>query len=211
MNKLNDYKKENENYKSIDFTRNHGNVVPLDISLNKGQNISQAFSLLTKAVKQYGYWRKCLNKEAIKEIYLKNLSDKQKYYFNNTLSDLSSSLANVEVSTNNNILRQSLIEFYNGISHLNAAYWNMGDNIINADRAANHFKRGALDSYKAIIKDFCFLAGHEPIESIVRQLSMLREVEYKTIGNDKQRNEDNLCTKYQFFTDQIIGSIKRDK
>lgn len=208
------YREENKNYKSIDFTRNHKNVVAIDYALNKNNKISQAFSLLAKAIKQYSEWRKCLNEESIKEIYYKNLCDKQRYYFGNILEGLNGYLANSKVS-NNNILRQSLIEFHNGISHLNATYWHTGTNIdanqANTDRPANHFKRGALDSYKAIIKDFCLLAGQKPMNSIIENLKILRKREYQTIGDDKQRSQDNLYEKYQEFTTKIIESSKANK
>lgn len=209
--KFEEYKQENENYK-ITFTRNHGNAIPISFSLNRNNKISHAFSLLAMAIKQYGEWRNGLNEKAIKEIYIKNLCDKQRYYFGNAPRDLNSHLANVEASTNNKILRQSLIEFHNGISHLNAVYWNTGDNEINTDRAANHFKRGALDSYKAIIKDFCILAGQSPMETIIDNLKILRECEYQTVGDDSQRNKDRLYKKYQdFIANKIMKSFLNSK
>lgn len=208
---FNKYKEENKGYQTIDFTRGHSDATSIDVALNKGAKISQAFSLLTEAIKQYSDWRKCLSKEAIQEIYLKNLSDKQKYYFNKPLDkfnqeSLKQYLKNNEVA-NNNILRQSLIEFHNAISHLNAIYWNTGDNNINTDRAASHFKRGALDSHKAIIKDFYLLTGNDIdmiLEKIVSKLKKLRMSEYQTIGDDKKRDSSALCKGYQDFTTEII-------
>lgn len=208
-NRLEKYKEENQRYTNICFTREHKDVTSIDIALNKGQKISQAFSLFTDAIKQYREWRKSLNQEQIKEIYLKNLYDKQKYYFNTPPHNLNQYLADTQASANNNILRQSLIEFHNAISHLNAVYWNTSDNQINTDRAANHFKRGALDSYKAIIKDFCLLAGENPMDAIIKNLKALRQCEYQSIGDDKQRDNDTLYKSYQAFTSQIIDAIKK--
>lgn len=55
-------------------------------------------------------------------------------------------------------------------------------------RACNHFKRGALDLYKIIIKDFFVL--HPPsygTKEMQVKLFEIREKEYKLIGNDNGR------------------------
>lgn len=203
---LEHYNKENQSISQANTFDNRSHYVPfITKSLNKGAKISQAFLLLTDAIKQYQEWRKSLNKEAIQAIYLKNLQDKQRYYFKTEQESLNQYLMEGNIVVNNYILRQSLIEFYNGISHLNAAYLGIEEEV-NIDRAEKHFIRGALDSHKAIIKDFCFLVGNNPFESIIKGICSVRQCECKTIGKDEERNKQNLYHKYENFTSLIIKS-----
>lgn len=205
---LKQYKAENQHIQgTIIFSNRSIYISSIANSLNKGAKISQAFLLLTEAIKQYQQWRESLSKEAIQAIYLKNLQDRQKYYFKTTQENLNQYLIKEHSSTDNYILRQSLIEFYNGISHLNAAYLGR-ESEINVDRAASHFIRGALDSYKAIIKDFCFLAGDNPLEQIINGIRSIRQCECKTIGEDEERRKQELYIKYKNFTKAIIDGKK---
>lgn len=174
-------------------------------------NISEAFLCFVDAVEQYETWRSNLNNEQLLVIYRKNLEDRQKHYggdecfkgFNEEL------LQKIDISklTNNKMLKQTLIELHNAISHLVAAYYGRNQER-NKERAINHFKRGALDSYKAIIKDFYFLTGQKPMEPIVEDLKNLRKCEYQTIGDNKRGFQDDLYKKYQDFTTEIIKSLK---
>ncbi|WP_241993634.1 hypothetical protein [Helicobacter sp. MIT 05-5293] len=206
--KFRQYRDENKEYSSIQFVRGYEHIEPIAIALEKGKNISESFLLFTNAIKKYKEWRKKLSQNAIKEIYLKNLIEKQKYYFQQTPNKLNEYLLDTQCSTKNFILRQSLIEFHNAMSHVNAAYWCTSDNNTNIEKASNHFKRGALDSYKAIIKDFCILAGQSPIKVIEEELKRIRISEYQTIGDDARRNQTNLYRLYDALTSRIIESIK---
>lgn len=152
-------------------------------------NISEAFLELTYAIEQYEKWRSKLNDEQIKIIYEKNLKDRQVYYTDNDngFSDFNKDLLgkiNVKALKNNKILKQTLIEFHNGISHLVSIYYGKIENDKNKSRAINHFKRGALDSYKAIIKDFYYIRScdkkivYEPLKYI----KQIRKEEYSNIG-----------------------------
>lgn len=170
-------------------------------------NISEAFLYLVDAVEQYEKWRSKLSNEQLLVIYRKNLEDRQKYYgndecfkgFNEEL------LKNIDITklTNNKMLKQTLIEFHNAISHLVAAYYGRNqDN--NKERAINHFKRGALDSYKAIIKDFYHLynvkkAKNDPPSEDMKNI---RKKEYLNIGSD-----ETIFKEYKKFTDSLIANI----
>ncbi|WP_104722219.1 hypothetical protein [Helicobacter mesocricetorum] len=106
---------------------------------------------------------------------------------------------------NNKILKQSLIEFHNAISHLSAVYWGYGDAEKNKDRAINHFKRGALDSYKSIIKDFFIIKScksylqNQEYENIINDLKETRKEEYENISKDNR-----ISQKYHELTTKII-------
>lgn len=214
---LEEYKKDNQdiNQQCSNTSNNRSDYLcSIAVSLNKGAKISQAFVCLVNAINQYGEWRKILSedKEAIKEIYIKNLQDRQSYYFKNNPNgingeELSKLLTEKQIVEKNYILRQSLIEFYNGISHLSIAYCN-SETEINIERAANHFKRGALDSYKAIIKDFCLLAGKTPLKEIIDKIYSIRKCECNTIGSDEERNKQDIYFKYQNLTSLILNSRK---
>lgn len=170
-------------------------------------NISEVFSRFVEAIEQYGQWRSALNDEQLLVIYRKNLEDRQKYYggdecfkdFNEEL------LQKIDISklTNNKMLKQALIEFHNAISHLVAAYYGKKQER-NKERAINHFKRGALDSYKAIIKDFYHLYNAKKVtyKLSLELIENIRKEEYLSIGSDNV-----LFEVYKNITDPIISKI----
>ena len=172
------------------------------------KQLSEDFLLMVEASKQYLKWRKKLSKEAKLAIYIKNLQDRQKYYFKESLNDLNNTLMQQDI-TKSYMLRQTLIEFYNALSHLYVAYCGNGARDENIKRASAHFQRGALDSYKSIIKDFCVLANGEDVPAaIIGQLKKLRYSECATIGNDVLRKNGDTLPLYQEITKKIIDSIK---
>lgn len=172
------------------------------------KQLSEDFLLMVEASKQYMEWRKKLSKQAKLEIYIKNLRDRQKFYFKNSLNDLNAFLEKQDL-TKSYMLRQTLIEFYNALSHLYVAYCGNGARDENIKRASSHFQRGALDSYKSIIKDFCVLANGEDVPiSIINRLKKLRGLECATIGNDLKRKNENTLPLYKEITTNIIGFIK---
>ncbi|RDU51951.1 hypothetical protein CQA49_08925 [Helicobacter sp. MIT 00-7814] len=209
-NIFNQYKEHNKSCLpfEVDVSRLQGNLVPIRNALRKGYALSNAFLLLVNSIKQYETWRSKLSAEAIRVIYLKNLQDGQKYYLKEIPQEINELLAKCSPG-NNFILRQTLIEFHNAMSHLNAAYKHIGDAQTNTSRAIAHFKRGALDSYKAIIRDFCLLSGNNPLPQITKQLQKLRKHEYQSMGNDRERDKIELYKEYKQFTDLIIESIQR--
>ena len=74
------------------------------------------------------------------------------------------------------LLKQSLMEFNNAISHIcNALMANEVNENIN--RAISHLYRGSLDFYKAIIKDLSFLSKID--NRYLKEIMKIRELEYK--------------------------------
>lgn len=71
----------------------------------------------------------------------------------------------------------------------------------NINRAINHFRRGALDSYKAIIKDFYHIRDNRTYNPL-SSLKEVRNKEYKGIGKD-----NSLCNDYKKLTDEIITNL----
>ena len=170
-------------------------------------NISEAFSCFVDAIQQYEKWRSRLSNEHILSIYRKNLEDRQKYYADDGFDEFNEELLkkiNIEKLKNNKILKQTLIEFHNAISHLVAVYCGRQQDGKNKDRAINHFRRGALDSYKAIIKDFYHLRNVKKVayKPSLKKIKDIRREEYLGIGSDK-----DISKKYKNFTDELIASI----
>lgn len=198
---IEEYKKENA-VSAIEIDCEKPNLSRVETIINGA--LSGAFIAMIEATEQYMQWRKALPEEAIQEIFLKNLQDRQKYYFEDELQELNNELITRSVHKSY-MLRQTLIEFYNAISHLSAVYYSLSPVQDNITRAIAHFQRGALDSYKAIVKDFCLLANGEQIDdNIIKMLKNIRAVECSHIGN-KQKQE--VIQHYKNATKNIIDSL----
>ncbi|MCW1871810.1 hypothetical protein OLQ26_03875 [Campylobacter jejuni] len=107
---------------------------------------------------------------------------------------------------NNKIIKQSLIEFHNAISHLVSIFYGNTEES-NIKRAINHFKRGALDSYKSIIKDYYLLknSGNILYElDLEKKLINIRENEFRNMGTD---NNGDLLKKYENMVNDIINNL----
>lgn len=210
---LKDFEKENKDIPSISIIEVSTRRGYLHTTLSPNSDLSHAFQLLVISMNRYEIWRKNLSEEALKEIYKRNLLDKQRFYFKDPPEDLNKELLSQTLVARNYVLRQSLIEFYNGISHLNAAFWNTGDTEDNVKKAKHHFQRGALDSYKAIIKDFSLMLGSQNDElrqKFLKKIANIRQKEYQTIGFEKKRNENiSLYREYENLVNAILQLQKK--
>lgn len=173
--------------------------------ITENPNISEAFLCFINAVEQHEQWRSALNDEQVLLIYRKNLEDRQKFYGNDecfiAFNEELLKKINVSKLKNNKMLKQTLVEFHNAISHLVAAYYGHNQKN-NKTRAINHFKRGALDSYKAIIKDFYCLYDAKKVthELPLEDMENMRKKEYLNIGGDSL-----IFKEYKKITDTILG------
>ncbi|EJQ0533155.1 hypothetical protein NZJ19_001178, partial [Campylobacter coli] len=105
-----------------------------------------------------------------------------------------------------NIPKQALIEFNNFMSHVCTAY-SLSDKDENTDiflknieRAINHIKRGTLDCYKIIIKDYFILENSTLPIGLKNQLFNLRINEYKNLGN----NSINILEQFKKIVQEIM-------
>lgn len=174
-------------------------------------NLQKSLEFTQQAIKLYSKWRKILTQNDILIIAKHNIVDRFKYYFNLSKDDENTILEIVKnnIQTEFSIPRQFLMEFHNAISHLYKVYYNAGlrENI---PRACNHFKRGTLDLYKIIVKDFFILVSHKNLENdeeiklIQNKVFQIRNEEYETIGNDKGRMKaETLFEKYAKISNDI--------
>ncbi|KAA8711152.1 hypothetical protein [Helicobacter canis] len=180
-------------------TTRHSNYLP---TFENDPSLTQEFLHLAKAVEYYQKWRKSLSKEEIKKIYIANTKERHAYYANNSLEKIDELVESCETTTmqNNQILKQTLIEFHNAISHLHAVILYSGE--ANKTRAKNHFIRGALDSYKALIKDYYHLLSDESKKLEVDRIRKLRKMEYQNIGNDG--NKKTIFDEYENIAQDIL-------
>ncbi|ECK7568718.1 hypothetical protein AJY72_00180 [Campylobacter jejuni] len=176
----------------------------------KNPNISEFFLEFLNAVKKYSEWRSKLGSEQLLLIYKKNLIDRQQYYTNDkkVFEEINKILESVpsDKLDNNKIIKQSLIEFHNAISHLVSIFYGNTEES-NIKRAINHFKRGALDSYKSIIKDYYLLknSGNILYElDLEKKLINIRENEFRNMGTD---NNGDLLKKYENMVNDIINNL----
>lgn len=185
-----------------DTSAGRANYLP---TFEQDPNLAKEFLRLANAVEHYREWRASLQPQEIKKIYVANTKERHGYYANNALKNIEDLIEECDVTTmqNNQILKQTLIEFHNAISHLYTIVINSGES--NKGRAINHFRRGALDSYKAIIKDYCYLLSDSDKEVVAKEIKELRKMEYQNIGNDKK---DEIFSKYENITADILNKRK---
>ncbi|EBF5823863.1 hypothetical protein FI490_03585, partial [Campylobacter coli] len=70
----------------------------------------------------------------------------------------------------------------------------------NIERAINHIKRGTLDCYKIIIKDYFILENSTLPIGLKNQLFNLRINEYKNLGN----NSINILEQFKKIVQEIM-------
>lgn len=153
---------------------------------------NESIKILSYSTECYVCWRENLNIEDIMCIAKHNIKDRINYYFQVNDKDIESILKPIQNKKNNIVLpRQLLMEFHNAMSHMLQIY--EGKKYDNVSRACNHFKRGALDLYKIIIKDFFILyppnCPHNT-QKIQNKLFEIRAKEYELIGYDKARTSN---------------------
>lgn len=142
-----------------------------------------------KANSYYRNFRKNINNEDLKRIYLNNVCEYYNKFFpisgnNDFITLIKNEIESLEVNKNT-ILKQALMEFFNALSHLLKVVCN-NEAASNLNSFNVHLYRGALDYYKAIIKDISFLYELSSEEQI--KLKDIREFEYLRIGNTSNRN-----------------------
>lgn len=191
----------NENNKSSGYTQITSRI---NVELN---NSLKAF---VKASKLYELHRKKLSQPEIIELYKKNSFD---YYLtafgSETQDEFKAVLDTYTTSKQVNgvrLLKQSLMEFNNAISHLYSA-WKKSSVDNNIERAQHHLNRGALDFYKSIIKELSMLNKID--DSIFQSIKQIRCSEYSTIGGERCQGivkPQSLYDKYHELCSKIIES-----
>jgi hypothetical protein len=150
--------------------------------------LSNGFKKFYDASELYYIHRKELTDEDMVKIYIKSNESYQISYFGKPIFGFEEFLRK-QIKSNEYkivkiaVLKQSLMEFNNALSHLNSAFFNREPDA-NIKRAAAHIERGALDFYKAIIRDRMFLEKFS--EKDTEAIRLIRCKEYGLIGkNDR--------------------------
>ena len=175
--------------------------------------LDKARTLNQEAYKVYEEWRMSLGNNA-KILAIENVLDRTEHYFSLNTEDERKLKEILNRSINDSkqmvIPRQFLMEFHNAISHIYSRYYKSGKQE-NLARACNHFKRGALDLYKIIVKDFFILQEQnkslDQDNSIQKELHKIRAKEYGSIGNDMARLD--FFNRYRLLAEKIIKTIRK--
>lgn len=112
------------------------------------------------------------------------------------------------------------MKFHHGMSHLCEVFLKEDGRYTNLERAIPHFKRGMMEVYKTIIRDFMIL--NKDALGIKREALKIRELEYQTIGKPKtvtknpttnltSKKEEKVIPGYKELCEKIVSQIKNAK
>lgn len=207
----------------LDITAQRSSVACLNKKLtssfllfNKSQdlNFKQILSEFLYSIKMFEEFRDKIQMEGRRTIAKNNIIERLNYYFNfQDTHAVEQIVKKVEFQNNSNIPKQVLTEFHNFMSHICMAY-SLSDEDKNTDifsknieRAINHIKRGTLDCYKIIIKDFfIFTRGKEEyliIKKDKNTLFNLRINEYQNLG----KNINKTTADYKQYASLLLNKL----
>ncbi len=178
-------------------------VGKVNISNYEKVNLSDTLEIFYTSAEQYSFYTKKLEKDDIKNLYIKNVQD---YYAKNFVNHIPSKERVIKmiganpITRHTSTLKQSLMEFNNFLSHVYAALTSTSSKVTtdNLNRAQGHLHRSALDFYKAIIKNLKFLDKLNPDQE--KLFLQVRALEYKSIGHD----HDNRTVVIDLYHDIVI-------
>lgn len=112
---------------------------------------------------------------------------------------------------------QALNEFHHGMSHLCEVFLKEDARYTNLERAIPHFKRGMMEVYKTIIRDFLIL--NQDALGVKQKALKIRELEYQTIGkpetvtknpttNLTSKKEEKVIPGYKELCERIVKQSK---
>ncbi|MGJ0124206.1 hypothetical protein [Campylobacter coli] len=159
------------------------------------------------SIKMFEEFRDKIQMEGRRTIAKNNIIERLSYYFNfEDTQAVEQIVKKIEFQNDSSIPKQVLTEFHNFMSHVCTAY-SLSDEDKNTDifsknieRAINHIKRGTLDCYKIIIKDYFMLEYSVLPMNIKNQLFNLRINEYKNLGH----NNINILVEFKKIVQQIM-------
>ncbi|EKM3883270.1 hypothetical protein ACYQYQ_000302 [Campylobacter coli] len=200
----------------LDITAQKSSIVSINSALissflecnkNRIPIYKQIFSEFLYSIKMFIEFRNEIQIEGRSIIAKNNIVERLNYYFNfQDIQAIEQIVKKIEFQNDSNIPKQVLTEFHNFMSHICAAY-SLSDEDKNTDifsknieRAINHIKRGTLDCYKIIIKDYFILENSTLPIGLKNQLFNLRINEYKNLGN----NSINILEQFKKIVQEIM-------
>ncbi|HEB9319417.1 TPA: hypothetical protein RZK22_000246 [Campylobacter coli] len=198
-----------ENSKKYDISCQYSSTIAFNKKLNNFlQNDNKVYlDEFLKSIQFFLQFRQKIQKDGRKVIAKENISRRMFYYFDFKEKDVIDGIINnIDFGNVGNIPKQALIEFNNFMSHVCAAcsLSNEDENIDifskNIERAINHIKRGTLDCYKIIIKDYFMLEYSVLPMDIKNRLFNLRISEYKNLGH----NNIDILVEFKKIVQQIM-------
>lgn len=172
-------------------------------------DLNDTLKLFYKAARSYHVYRQELEKNNLIELYIKNVENDYRRSFVDSWHVPTREQIYTLIGSDNamprtkSMLKQSLMEFNNAISHIHAALVMNNEEIVinNLKRAQGHFHRACLDFYKAIVKDLAFLSKVSGFESDIIEV---RLKEYQSIGHD-HINREAVIEWYADLVDKLLG------
>jgi len=178
------------------------------ISQRINNDLNSSFKAFLKASELYEMHRQKLTQQEIISVYRRNALD---YYLTafgvETQDEFKVFLVSYTASKQVNgvrLLKQSLMEFNNAISHLYSA-WKKKSIDTNMERAQHHLNRGALDFYKSIIKELSML--NKINTSNLDELKNLRCLEYSSIGEERHKGTVKPLSLYDEYYKFCLETI----
>jgi len=179
-----------------------------NITIQVNKNINDSFQEFLNAAEIYDLHRKSLELIDITNIYKRNALDyhltaftREQVKEEEVLELLDTCIASKSIKKIT-MLKQSLMEFNNAISHINTAL-KRKEPIKNFERAAQHLNRGTLDFYKSVIKELFILEKLSPTDLV--ELKEIRFNEFETIGSNKYDDRKKLYSDYKKLCKKIIS------
>ena len=179
-----------KHYEPISVVLNFHKQKHIPFIAKTSSKLRESISKFLSAAKQYKKHRENLKSSDIQDLYIRSNTSYQIAYFKAPIDGFSDCLKDkithlppdvVGVA----ILKQSLMEFNNALSHLHSAYMNRHPDK-NIQRAVKHIDRATLDFYKAIVRDLWTL---KKAEQHIDEIKKVRVLEYLAIGDDDNKHK----------------------
>ncbi|HEB7538824.1 TPA: hypothetical protein SB591_001118 [Campylobacter coli] len=181
------------------------------------QTLSSCIAEFYNSIDLYNTFRKNIGFENRKKIAIEMLNRASEHYGFFGLSRGGITYKEEKISC---VPIQALDEFHHGMSHLCAVFLKEDGRYTNLERAIPHFKRGMMEVYKTIIRDFMIL--NKDALGVKQEALKIRELEYQTIGKPKtvtknpttnltNKKEEKVIPGYKELCEKIVSQIKNAK
>lgn len=193
-----------KSFEHISVTLNFNEQKHIPFIAKTSSKLGESINKFLSAASQYKKHREKLASSDIQDLYIRSNTSYQIAYFKTPIDGFSDCLKDKVTHLSPDvvgvaILKQSLMEFNNALSHLHSAYRNRHPDK-NIQRAVKHIDRATLDFYKAIVRDLWTL---KKVDQHIDAIKKVRELEYMAIGDDD--NKHKIVSKYADLISTLLG------
>ncbi|WP_239819976.1 hypothetical protein [Campylobacter molothri] len=200
----------------LNITAQRSSVVSINSALISSlSKYKKIFSDFLHSIAMFIKFRNKIQIKGRSIIAKNNIVERLNYYFNfQDIQAVEQIVEKIEFQNDSNIPKQVLTEFHNFMSHVCTAYSLSNEDkntdvfSKNIERAINHIKRGTLDCYKIIIKDFFILMKNNKEEYLMipkdeYKLFNIRINEYQSLGKEDMEVIENYKKYAAFILNKI--------